>query len=79
MKACEGLMLVASLPEQSSAHCMVHNTDFCKQLTDQLIGLYKRLPQHMDPADIECVEAKWGFVITNNIIPLFDLLFKLFL
>lgn len=60
VKACEGLMLCASLPESQAAQCMVRNTQFCTLLAERLCSLYNALPLSMDPVDIESVEAKWG-------------------
>lgn len=62
VKACEGLMLCVSLPEQNSAKCIVENTELSTELTRMLCDLYEKLPKAMDPADIECVEANWGLV-----------------
>ncbi|XP_060624468.2 FHF complex subunit HOOK interacting protein 2A [Anolis sagrei] len=61
VKACEGLMLLVSLPEPAAAKCLTENTCLCKLLTDRLSSLYKALPQSMDPLDIETVEGvNWG-------------------
>ena len=61
VKACEGLMLLVSLPEPAAAKCLMENTELCELLTDRLASFYKALPQSMDPLDIETVEAvNWG-------------------
>ncbi|KAM6347213.1 FHF complex subunit HOOK interacting protein 2A isoform 2-T2 [Alca torda] len=61
VKACEGLMLLVSLPEPAAAKCLTQNTCLCELLTDRLATLYKALPQSLDPLDIETVEAiNWG-------------------
>ncbi|XP_003223534.2 FHF complex subunit HOOK interacting protein 2A isoform X2 [Anolis carolinensis] len=61
VKACEGLMLLVSLPEPAAAKCLSENTCLCELLTDRLASLYKALPQSMDPLDIETVEGvNWG-------------------
>ncbi|XP_043911467.1 FHF complex subunit HOOK interacting protein 2A [Protopterus annectens] len=61
VKACEGLMLLVSLPEQAAAKCLTESTLLCELLTERLAALYKALPQSMDPLDIETVEAvNWG-------------------
>nr|XP_033797958.1 protein FAM160B1 [Geotrypetes seraphini] len=61
VKACEGLMLLVSLPELAAAKCLVQNTCLCELLTDRLTSLYKALAQSVDPLDIETVEAiNWG-------------------
>ncbi|XP_061817207.1 FHF complex subunit HOOK interacting protein 2A isoform X2 [Nerophis lumbriciformis] len=61
VKACEGLMLLVSLPELAAARCLTENTELCKLLTDRLVTLYKALPPSIDPLDIETVESiNWG-------------------
>ena len=53
-------MLCASLPEASSANCIVNNTKFLNEMSEKLCKIYKALPDALDPADIELTEAKWG-------------------
>ncbi|KAG7511644.1 hypothetical protein JOB18_006251 [Solea senegalensis] len=66
VKACEGLMLLVSLPEPAAAKCLTENTELCELLTDRLVSFYKALPQSMDPLDIETVEAvNWGLDVYN--------------
>nr|XP_034371161.1 protein FAM160B1 isoform X2 [Arvicanthis niloticus] len=61
VKACEGLMLLVSLPEPAAAKCLAQSTCLCELLTGRLASLYKALPQSVDPLDIETVEAvNWG-------------------
>ena len=60
LHACEGLMLCASLAENTSAQGIVYHSTFCEELIAQLVSLYSKLPKEMDPADVDCVEAKWG-------------------
>ncbi|XP_037637505.1 protein FAM160B1 isoform X2 [Sebastes umbrosus] len=66
VKACEGLMLLVSLPEPAAAKCLTENTGLCELLTDRLVSFYKALPQSMDPLDIETVESvNWGLDVYN--------------
>ncbi|XP_034040221.1 protein FAM160B1 isoform X2 [Thalassophryne amazonica] len=66
VKACEGLMLLVSLPEPAAAKCLTENTELCELLTDRLVAFYKALPQSMDPLDIETVESvNWGLDVYN--------------
>ncbi|KAM3863359.1 FHF complex subunit HOOK interacting protein 2A [Diretmus argenteus] len=66
VKACEGLMLLVSLPEPAAAKCLIENTELCELLTDRLSTFYKALPQSMDPLDIETVESvNWGLDVYN--------------
>lgn len=61
VKACEGLMLLVSLPEPAAAKSLAQSTCLCELLTGRLTSLYKALPQSVDPLDIETVEAvNWG-------------------
>ncbi|XP_057634423.1 FHF complex subunit HOOK interacting protein 2A [Chionomys nivalis] len=61
VKACEGLMLLVSLPEPAAAKCLAQSTCLCELLTGRLASLYQALPQSVDPLDIETVEAvNWG-------------------
>ncbi|KAM9325172.1 FHF complex subunit HOOK interacting protein 2A [Gastrophryne carolinensis] len=61
VKACEGLMLLVSLPEPAAAKCLTQNTSLCELLTNRLTSLYRALPQSIDPLDIETVEGiNWG-------------------
>uniref|UniRef100_F7E0M7 FHF complex subunit HOOK interacting protein 2A n=2 Tax=Xenopus tropicalis TaxID=8364 RepID=F7E0M7_XENTR len=61
VKACEGLMLLVSLPEVAAAKCLTQSTCLCQLLTDRLTSLYQALPHSIDPLDIETVEGiNWG-------------------
>uniref|UniRef100_A0A3Q3ECL3 FHF complex subunit HOOK interacting protein 2 n=1 Tax=Hippocampus comes TaxID=109280 RepID=A0A3Q3ECL3_HIPCM len=67
VKACEGLMLLVSLPEPAAAKCLTENTELCELLTDRLVTLYNALPPSMDPLDIETVESiNWGLDVYNG-------------
>lgn len=61
VKACEGLMLLVSLPEPAATKCLTESTELCELLTTRLANFYQALPQSMDPLDIETVESvNWG-------------------
>lgn len=66
VKACEGMLLCASLPEKSSADCIVGNTNFADFLAERLCLLYNALPLSMDPVDVDTVEAKWGLDLSSD-------------
>ncbi|XP_038070551.1 protein FAM160B1-like isoform X2 [Patiria miniata] len=66
VKACEGLMLCASLPEKQAAQCIVDHTQFCALLAERLCTLYNALPLSMDPVDVDSVEAKWGLYMLSD-------------
>ncbi|XP_012694218.1 protein FAM160B1 [Clupea harengus] len=66
VKACEGLMLLVSLPEPAATKCLTENTELCELLTSRLASFYLALPQSMDPLDIETVESvNWGLDVYN--------------
>uniref|UniRef100_A0A672L7C8 Protein FAM160B1-like n=1 Tax=Sinocyclocheilus grahami TaxID=75366 RepID=A0A672L7C8_SINGR len=66
VKACEGLMLIVSLPEPAAAKCLTENTELSQLLTGRLAQFYRALPQSMDPLDIETVESvNWGLDVYN--------------
>ncbi|XP_071827614.1 FHF complex subunit HOOK interacting protein 2A-like isoform X2 [Apostichopus japonicus] len=66
VKACEGMLLCASLPEKSSADCIVGNTHLADFLAERLCLLYNALPLSMDPVDVDSVEAKWGLDVSSD-------------
>ncbi|KAG2462460.1 ATRN1 protein, partial [Polypterus senegalus] len=68
VKACEGLLLLASLPEAAAAKCLMENTALCELLTDRLTVFYKALPQSMDPLDIETVESEIGILTSTALL-----------
>ncbi|GFO04935.1 protein fam160b1-like [Plakobranchus ocellatus] len=61
VKACEGLMLCASLPEHSASNALIYQTQFCQTLSSTLCQSYEKLPLLISPDDIMTAEAKWGF------------------
>ncbi|KAM9477522.1 FHF complex subunit HOOK interacting protein 2A [Clarias gariepinus] len=66
VKACEGLMLLVSLPEPAAAKTLTDSTELCELLTARLITFYQALPQSIDPLDIETVESvNWGLDVYN--------------
>lgn len=66
VKACEGLILCSSLPEPIAAHCMINSTKFCKDLTQRLVDTYQKLPENINPSDLENVQAKWGMEVVTE-------------
>jgi len=55
-------MLIVSLQDVNCAAHIIDDTELIEQLTTQLCALYSQLPRVMDPADIDAVEAKWGYI-----------------
>ncbi|XP_078392830.1 FHF complex subunit HOOK interacting protein 2A-like [Cetorhinus maximus] len=53
LKACEGLLLLATLPEEVAARYMVESTTLCHTLTDRLSDRYRLIPDSVDPRQVE--------------------------
>ncbi|XP_048378817.1 FHF complex subunit HOOK interacting protein 2A-like isoform X2 [Stegostoma tigrinum] len=53
LKACEGLLLLATLPEEGTARYMVESTMLRQTLADKLSYLYRQIPDTVDPGQIE--------------------------
>ncbi|XP_051897233.1 FHF complex subunit HOOK interacting protein 2A-like isoform X2 [Pristis pectinata] len=53
LKACEGLLLLVTLPEEVAARYMVESTALCSTLADRLSDLYKLIPESIDPGQVE--------------------------
>ncbi|GCC20763.1 hypothetical protein chiPu_0019330 [Chiloscyllium punctatum] len=53
LKACEGLLLLATLPEEGAAWYMVESTALCQTLADRLSDLYRLIPDSVDPGQVE--------------------------
>uniref|UniRef100_A0A6Q2X9I0 FHF complex subunit HOOK-interacting protein C-terminal domain-containing protein n=1 Tax=Esox lucius TaxID=8010 RepID=A0A6Q2X9I0_ESOLU len=51
-KACESLLLLASLPEEEAAECLAESTPLCQLLVERLCELYSQLPAMLDPTEI---------------------------
>ena len=65
MKCCEGLILLTSLPEEAAAKAILHNTKFLHEITNWLNSAYTYLPRNIDPANVDGVEARWGYDIPS--------------
>ncbi|XP_078095849.1 FHF complex subunit HOOK interacting protein 2A-like [Mustelus asterias] len=55
LKACEGLLLLAMLPEEVAASYMVESTALCRTLTNRLSDLYRLIPDSIDPGQVEAL------------------------
>ena len=65
MKACEGLLLCASLSEPSAVLSVCKHTDMSTQLCNVLVDLYKKLDKQLlyhHYVHVPDVHAKWGLV-----------------
>ncbi|XP_078284869.1 FHF complex subunit HOOK interacting protein 2A-like isoform X2 [Rhinoraja longicauda] len=53
LKACDGLLLLVTLPEDVTARYLVEGTALCQTLADRLAHLYRRIPEDTDPGLVE--------------------------
>lgn len=70
-KACEGLLLCASLPVECAGRCLVEKTKFSQVLVDRMCSLFSNIPKAVSPDDLMRVEAKWRCYIHLIISKLF--------
>ncbi|XP_043508371.1 FHF complex subunit HOOK interacting protein 2A-like isoform X2 [Frieseomelitta varia] len=59
IRACEGIMVLASLDDSSFAQ-MVANSDLAILISNRLENLFNAIPAHVDPAEIDGVDVTWG-------------------
>ncbi|KAK1136954.1 hypothetical protein K0M31_001484 [Melipona bicolor] len=59
IRACEGIMVLASLDDLSFAQ-MVANSDLAILISNRLENLFNAIPAHVDPAEIDGVDVTWG-------------------
>lgn len=59
IRACEGIMVLASLEDPSFAQ-MVANSDLVTLIPNRLENLFNAIPAHVDPAEIDGVDVTWG-------------------
>ncbi|XP_063276149.1 FHF complex subunit HOOK-interacting protein 2B isoform X2 [Prinia subflava] len=60
LKARENLLLLAGLPQEAAAACLVRGSALCQLLTGHLCDLYNAVPAGTDPADVLAMgRASW--------------------
>ncbi|XP_043266740.1 FHF complex subunit HOOK interacting protein 2A-like isoform X2 [Venturia canescens] len=59
IRACEGIMVLAALEDTSFAVTMAQS-DLPKVITRRLNGLFKSIPAHVDPGEIDAIDVTWG-------------------
>ncbi|PNF15187.1 hypothetical protein B7P43_G14385 [Cryptotermes secundus] len=60
VKACEGLMVMASLPSDVFARSVACHSDLCTILANKLNTLFATIPPDIDPNDIDDMQVNWG-------------------
>ncbi|XP_076651228.1 FHF complex subunit HOOK interacting protein 2A isoform X1 [Halictus rubicundus] len=59
IRACEGIMVLASLDDTSFAQ-MIANSDLITAIPSRLESLFNAIPAHVDPNEIDGVDVTWG-------------------
>ncbi|XP_078032805.1 FHF complex subunit HOOK interacting protein 2A [Augochlora pura] len=59
IRACEGIMVLASLDDPSFAQ-MIANSDLITLIPSRLESLFNAIPAHVDPNEIDGVDVTWG-------------------
>ncbi|KAI5645840.1 retinoic acid induced 16-like protein domain-containing protein [Phthorimaea operculella] len=62
LRACEGIMIVASLPEEDIANLVTSCSPACETIVDKLAAKYKSVPANVDPADVDHLNITWAYV-----------------
>ncbi|XP_021918003.1 protein FAM160B1-like isoform X3 [Zootermopsis nevadensis] len=60
VKACEGVMVMASLPSDVFAHSVACRSDLCSILVSKLNALFAAIPPDIDPNDLDDMQVNWG-------------------
>ncbi|XP_006625618.2 FHF complex subunit HOOK-interacting protein 2B isoform X1 [Lepisosteus oculatus] len=66
LKACEGLLLLASIPKEENAIILTESAALCELLTDRLCDLYTLIPTSVDPTDIQTVNRVYWRVLPSQ-------------
>ncbi|XP_076759735.1 FHF complex subunit HOOK interacting protein 2A isoform X3 [Xylocopa sonorina] len=59
IRACEGIMVLASLEDPSFAQ-MIANSDLTSLIPSRLESIFNAIPAHVDPTEIDGVDVTWG-------------------
>lgn len=59
VRACEGVMVLAALEDPSFAHTIARS-DLPVVVTGRLDSLFKSIPAHVDPNEIDDIDVTWG-------------------
>nr|XP_013189960.1 unnamed protein product [Amyelois transitella] len=62
LRACEGIMIVSSLPEDDIANLVTSCSPACETIVDKLAEKYRSIPANTDPADVEHLNITWAYV-----------------
>ncbi|XP_034952323.1 protein FAM160B1-like isoform X2 [Chelonus insularis] len=59
VRACEGVMVLATLEDPSFASTMA-KSDLSKVVANRLENLFNSIPAHVDPAELDEIDFTWG-------------------
>ncbi|XP_063896822.1 FHF complex subunit HOOK interacting protein 2A [Helicoverpa armigera] len=62
LRACEGIMIVSSLPEDDIANLVTSCSPACETIVDKLAAKYKCIPANVDPSDVDHLNITWAYV-----------------
>lgn len=60
LRACEGIMIVSSLPEDDIANLLTSCSPACETIVDKLAAKYKCVPANVDPSDVDHLNITWA-------------------
>lgn len=59
MRACEGIMVLATLEEPAFARSMA-NSNLSQVVSSRLENLFNSIPAHVEPTEIDEIDVTWG-------------------
>ncbi|CAK1594099.1 unnamed protein product [Parnassius mnemosyne] len=62
LRACEGIMIVSSLPEDDIANLVTSCSPVCETIIEKLAEKYKSVPLDVDPNDVDHLNITWAYV-----------------
>ncbi|XP_041982660.1 FHF complex subunit HOOK interacting protein 2A-like isoform X2 [Aricia agestis] len=62
LRACEGIMIVSSLPEDDIANLVTSCSPACEVIVDKLLARYRSIPDDLDPNDVDHLNITWAYV-----------------
>ncbi|KAM3962071.1 FHF complex subunit HOOK interacting protein 2A [Aphomia sociella] len=62
LRACEGIMIVSSLPEDDIANLVTSCSPACETIVEKLATKYKSIPANTDPTDVDHLNITWAYV-----------------
>ncbi|KAL4706368.1 hypothetical protein ACJJTC_018467 [Scirpophaga incertulas] len=62
LRACEGIMIVSSLPEDDIANLVTSCSPVCEAIVDKLAVKYKCIPFNTEPTDVDNLNITWAYL-----------------